>query len=88
MCANSRTISHCLFSLSRSFLSSHLLSLNNTYIDFENREYRGGPQGKSGTAMEHVKELFEHVSCEYSGLACEEIHLNFGDCVRKACALG
>jgi len=29
--------------------------------------------------MEHVKELFEHVSCEYSGLACEEIHLNFGD---------
>ena len=38
--------------------------------------------------MEHVKELLEHVNCEYSGLACEEMHLDFVDCVRKACALG
>ncbi len=38
--------------------------------------------------MEHVKELLEHVNCEYSGLACEEMHLDFVYCVRKACALG
>jgi hypothetical protein len=86
--ANSRAIPRCLYSLSRSFLSSHLLSLNNTYIDFKNREYGGGPRGKSGTAIEHVKELLEHVNCEYSGLACEEMHLDFVYCVRKACALG
>ena len=69
-------------------LFTHLLSLNNTYNDFKNREYGGGPRGKSGTAIEHVKELLEHVNCEYSGLACEEMHLDFVYCVRKACALG
>ena len=38
--------------------------------------------------MEHVKELLEHVNCEESGLACEEMHLDFVYCVHKACALG
>ena len=38
--------------------------------------------------MEHVKELLEHVNCEYSGLACDEMHLDFVYCVRNACALG
>ena len=28
------------------------------------------------------------MNCEYSGLACEEMHLDFVYCVRKACALG
>ena len=73
---------------SSSFFYSLLLSLQNIYIDFKNREYGGGPRGKSGTAIEQVKVLLEHVNCEFSGLACEEMHLDFVYCVRKACAFG
>jgi hypothetical protein len=38
--------------------------------------------------MEHVKGLIDHVNCEYSGLECEEMHLDFVYCSHNACVLG
>jgi len=54
----------------------------------EKRESGGGPRGKAGTAIEYVKGLLDHVNCEFSGLKCEEMHLEFVYCVAEACIIG
>jgi len=48
----------------------------------------GGPRGKPGTAVDRIKEMVDHVNCDFSGLDCQEMHLEFVFCIHKACVLG
>ena len=38
--------------------------------------------------MERVKGLIEHVNCEFNGIDCNEMQLEFVYCVRESCVLG
>lgn len=32
--------------------------------------------------------MVDHVNCDFSGLDCQEMHLEFVFCIHKACVLG